>query len=133
MSIALEKGLVSAEDVTLAHKFLGTKQHLSISQFVLAKQGSRPDLANDASFLATDRVMEAIGLNQIPLSKLTAEPYELQFWQNVDEIYELQEKQLREDLPKFILDPSNQVKAQALLEGRTQDLLDVEQTKKLSA
>ena len=63
MSIALEKGLVSAEDVTLAHKFLGTKQHLSISQFVLAKQGSRPDLANDSSFLATDRVMEAIGLN----------------------------------------------------------------------
>ena len=31
MAIALEKGLVSDTDVALANKFLGTKQHLSIS------------------------------------------------------------------------------------------------------
>lgn len=65
----------------------------------------------------------------IPLSNLTAETYEQQFWSNFDNQYDLQVKQLKEDLPLFIVDPSNQVKAQALLEGRTQDLLDQEQTK----
>ena len=48
-------------------KLLGAKHHLSVSSYVLAKKGLRPDVAGSEEFAATDRVMEAIGMNEIAL------------------------------------------------------------------
>jgi hypothetical protein len=36
----------------------------------------RPDIAGSDDFAATDKVMEALGMNDVALSKTTAEDYE---------------------------------------------------------
>jgi hypothetical protein len=106
---------------------------LSVAQFVLAKQGLRPDLAKDESFIATDKVMTAIGMTEIPLSKLTAEPFEIQFWNNFDGQFNLTEIQMREELPYFITDPTNRMKVEAIMEGRSDAHLETEATQQLAA
>ena len=83
----------------------------------MTKTGFRPDLESDEGFLATDRVMGAIGMNRIPLSKLTAETFESQFWGNFDAMFELKELEMKEQLTSFITDASSQAQAQAYLEG----------------
>lgn len=64
---AVSSGNVSSSDADLALKMLGAKNHLSLTSYVLAKKGLRPDLAESDEFAATDRVMEAIGMNEIAL------------------------------------------------------------------
>lgn len=60
---AVSSGDVSSVDADLALKMLGAKNHLSLTSYVLAKKGLRPDVADSEEFAATDRVMEAIGMN----------------------------------------------------------------------
>jgi len=57
----------------------------------MAKTGYRPDLENSEDYLSTDRVMTAIGMNRVELTKLTAEDFESQFWGNFDGLFELKE------------------------------------------
>ena len=118
---AVEKGAVSQADADAALKFLGGRKHLSAGQYVLGKSGLLPHLAHDEGFLATDRVMEAVGLNKYPLDRTTAEPFEHQFWSNVDGHLQLNEVGMRAELPA-ITDPSGAMKAQALMAGETKQL-----------
>lgn len=90
-------------------------------------------MENDEGYLATDRVMKAIGMQEIPMSNLTAEPFEEQFWSNFDGQFGLTEIQMREDLPYFITDPSNRMKVEALMDGRTDAALEQEETQQLAA
>jgi hypothetical protein len=130
---AVTDGSVSAEDAAAAQKFLGSSgRHLSVSSFVYAKAGLRPDVASSEEFAATDRVMSAVGMNEVEISMLTAEDLETQFWNNLDATYNLTETGLREELPYFITDPSNRMKVEAIMEGR-QEQLNAEETVKLTA
>jgi len=129
---AVETGKITAEDSATAVKFLGGKKNLTVAQFVMAKNGLRPDLASDESFLTTDKVMTAVGMNKIPYDTTTAEPYEVQFWGNFDGQFNLTEIQMRDELPYFITDPSNRMKVQAIMDGRA-DALEAEETKQLAA
>jgi len=99
---------------------------MSVSSYCMTKGGFRPDLENTEEFLATERVMNAIGMNKADLSILTAEDFESQFWGSFDGLFELKEIEMREELPMFITDASSRVQAQALLDTE-------ETTKQLSA
>jgi hypothetical protein len=76
IELAVSEGSVSSTDADAAQRLLGAKHHLSVSGYVLAKSGLRPDVAGSDDFAATDRVMGAIGLNDIAQDKLTAEDFE---------------------------------------------------------
>jgi len=107
---AVSSGAVSQADADAALRFMGGRKHLSAGQYVLAKGGLVPHLAHDEGFLATDRVMDAIGMNKIALDKTTAEPFEHQFWSNVDGHLQLTEEGMRGELPA-ITDPSGAMSA----------------------
>lgn len=98
----------------------------------MAKNGLRPDLANNESYLTTDKVMTAIGMTAESVSLLTAEPLEQQFWNKFDIQHSLTEIKMREELPMFIVDPTNRQKVEAIMEGRA-TALDAEETKQLAA
>lgn len=84
---AVEAGKVSQGDADAALKFLGGARHPSVQQFVLGKAGLLPHLTHDEGYLATDRVMDAVGMNAIPIGKETAETFEEQFWNNLDGLF----------------------------------------------
>lgn len=133
VSDAVAEGKISSDDAATFAKFVGAKHSITVAQYVLAKQGLRPDLAQDETFLTTDKVMSAIGMTDIPLNNLTAEPYEVQFWNNFDGQFNLTEIQMREELPYFITDPTNRMKVEAIMEGRTDAHLETEETQQLTA
>lgn len=123
---AVASGDVSQADADAANRFLcnkdrGTSRLAHVNNYVLAKTGARPDLANDEGFLAADRVLQAINLN-LNLNNLTAESYESQFWNSFDVQFGLTEIGMREALPTMIGDPSNRLRAEAIMEERTQQL-----------
>jgi len=131
IELAVSDGAVSADDAAAAQRLLGARHHLSVSAFVLAKQGLRPDIAESEDFTATSRVMEAIGMNDVELTATTAENYEDQFWSNFDGVYNLTEETLREEIPYFVTDTSNRMKVEAIMEGRAQETLETEDTQQL--
>lgn len=133
VSDAVADGKITEGDAATFAKFVGARHNMTVQQYVLAKQGMRPDLANDEDFLTTDKVMNAIGMTEIPLSNLTAEPYEVQFWSNFDGQFNLTEIQMREELPYFITDPTNRMKVEAIMEGRSDAHLETEETQQLAA
>jgi len=56
------------------------------------------------------KVFEKLGLNEVEFDKTTAMPYEQQFWEEFDILFQLKEKEMMRDLPYFITDPDNQTK-----------------------
>jgi hypothetical protein len=101
--------------------FLGGRGgNLSAGQYSLAKAGLLPHLAHDEGYLATDRVMEAIGMGAYLPDRTTAEPFELQFWSNLDGHLQLTEAGMRAELPA-ITGPSGE-RAQALMGEETRQL-----------
>jgi hypothetical protein len=133
VELAVSEGSVSASDAEAAQRLLGSRHHLSVTPYVLAKQGLRPDIAGSDDFAATDKVMEALGMNEISLDKNTAEDYESQFWTNFDGVYNLTEVTMREEIPYFITDTSNRMKVEAIMEGRAQESVEAEETQQLGA
>lgn len=121
ISDAVSAGKLSQEDASSALRFLGKKHHLSVSQYLLASQGARPDLANDSGFQATERAFKAINLS-LNLTNLTAEPFESQFWASFDHQFALTEVDMRAKLPQFISDPSGRSRVEALWQEKTQQL-----------
>ena len=94
----------------------------------------RPDVAGSDDFAATERVMTAIGMNEIAMDVNTAEEYETQFWRNFDGVYNLNEASLREEIPYFVTDTSNRMKVEAIMEGRAQEAVEgSEETQQLGA
>mgnify|MGYP001316060774 FL=1 len=132
ISHAVKSGKITDADQATAVKFLGGAKNFNVSAYVMAQQGLRPDLVNDEAYLTTEKVLNVVGMNTIPLTNLTAEPYETQFWNNFDGQFNLTEIQMREDLPYFITDPSNRLKVEAIMDGRA-DALEAEETKQLAA
>jgi hypothetical protein len=118
---AVDSGKCTSDDASNALRFLGRKQQLSVSQYVLGHQGVRPDLQQNDGFNAAQRVFKAIGL-ELHMTNLTAEPYEQQFWKTFDHQFELTELDMRAKLPQFISDPSSRYTAEALMEEKTQQL-----------
>ena len=118
---AVSSGAVSQADADAALAFMGGRGgNLSAGQYVLAKAGLLPHLAHDEGYLATDRVMDAVGLGAYPPDRSTAEPFEHQFWSNVDGHLKLTEEGMRAELPA-ITGPSGE-RAQALMGEETRQL-----------
>ena len=63
------------------------------------------------------------------MTNKTSEDYESQFWSNLDVTFNLTEIGLKEELPYFVTDPSNRMKVEAIIQGKSDAYLDVEQTK----
>jgi hypothetical protein len=77
--------------------------------------------------------MEKLGLDHIQIDRKSAQPYEEQFWEQLDVVFNLSEKGLREELPYFVTDPSNKAKVEALLAGRFNEALDRQESHQLAA
>jgi len=76
--------------------------------------------------------MEKLGLDRIHIDRKSAEPYEEQFWNQYDVVQELNEEEMRKELPSFVTDPANQAKVEALIAGRRSGL-GSEETQRLAA
>lgn len=130
---AVDAGKVSNEDMVAAGKFLGAKgSQLSPANYIYTKAGLRPALEQDEGYLATDRVMQAIGMNEVKVDLNSAADPETQFWTNVNGTFALTEGGLKENLAIMITDPSNRMKVEAIMEGRA-GYLEEESTKQLNA
>ncbi len=129
---AADRGLVSREDANNALRFLSDRHHLSAQNYVQTVQGFRPDLENDEGFLATQRVVDAIGLNQYPIEKTTAQTPEFQFWDGVDQVLNLTSEGLKEQLPLLVTDDANKRRVQDILNsGGSQEVFGEDQTQQL--
>jgi hypothetical protein len=73
--------------------------------------------------------MEKLGLHTITIDRKSAQPYELQWWDQYDIFMELTESGMMKELPAFVTDPTNKAKVEALIAGRAQ--VGEEATKKL--
>lgn len=61
------------------------------------------------------RVMDTLGFDTIEIdTQTTAKPAHEQFWEQFDCIFELNEASMREELDKFLVDPSNRAKFEAI-------------------
>lgn len=119
ISKAVEENKLTSDEAQSALKFIGiggSARHMSLTNFVLANQGLRPDLSNDEGYLNTEKAFRAVDL-QLNINNLTAEPFESQFWSTFDDQQNLTEIEMREMLPKFIADPSSRSQAEALLDS----------------
>ncbi len=83
--------------------------------YVLAQTGKLDYMKGDAGFECAMRVFTALGFNNIELSDKTAEPYEEQFWNGFDGLYNLTEAELKQDLQLIVTDPNNRAKVEALM------------------
>lgn len=105
-----------------------------MSIYIMARTGKLQHFEHNEGFQATMRVMDAMGLEQIVFDRTTAEPAEEQFWKQFDNVYNLNEAEMRQQLPYFVTDPNNRAKVEALLaeEGDAKQLSE-ETTTKLNA
>lgn len=130
---AVEAGKVSNEDMVAAGKFLGAKgSQMSVANYIFTKAGLRPALEQDEGYLATDRVMTAIGMTKDLINLNCAEDPENQFWSTVNTNFVLTEEGMKENLAIMITDPNNRMKVEAIMEGRA-GYLEEESTKSLAA
>jgi hypothetical protein len=105
---------VSQSDADAFVKFIGLTGTPAFNTYIMARNGLLSHLDNDEGFKATIRVMDAMGLDAIEFNDKTAQPIEEQFWEQFDGVFGLTEAGLKEDLPYFVTDPSNQAKVEAL-------------------
>jgi len=87
-----------------------------VNIWILAKNGQLEHLRNDEGFQATERVMSALGFNNIKFNHHSTEPLEDQFWKQFDALYELTEAGMKEDLEVLTVDPNNRAAVQALMD-----------------
>lgn len=70
---AVEAGKLSEEDMVAAGKFLQAKGNtMAVANYIYTKYGARKELLEDEGYLATDRVMTAIGMNCVEYTKTSA-------------------------------------------------------------
>lgn len=130
---AVDAGKISNEDFKAAGKFLRAKgSQMHVADYCYTKCGLRPAMEHDEGYLATDRVMEAVGMNVDPFNLNSAEDPENQFWSRVDNNYKLTEEGMKENMAVMITDPNNRMKVEAIMEGRA-SYLEQESTKSLTA
>lgn len=83
----------------------------------MARTGLLDHLQASEGYQATMRVMDTMGLGAVEFDNLTARPTEEQFWKQFDGVYELNEAEMKRELPNIVTDPANLEKVNALLAG----------------
>ena len=126
----VEEGKISESDAAAFRDYVDLAGGASFTTYLYASLGQLPQ---DESYQAAARVMTALGLNTIEIDKKTAQPYEEQFWDQYDVIFELTEDGLARELPSFVTDPSNKAKVEALIAGRRAVAVGQEGTERLAA
>ena len=124
---AVSKGQVTDSDASEAKKFLGTRHHMSVNAYVMQRGGLRHDLAEDEGYLATDRVMRALGLDAIECGKHTAQSFEDQFWTTFDEHQSLSEVEMRKMMPLLVSDSQTRMRIESQA-AHSEALLEAEET-----
>lgn len=124
---AVSKGQVTDSDAAETKKFLGTRHHMSVNAYVMQKGGLRHDLAEDEGYLATDRVMRALGLDAIECGKHTAQTFEDQFWTTFDEHQSLSEVEMRKMMPLLVSDSQTRMRIESQA-AHSEALLEAEET-----
>ncbi len=77
--------------------------------------------------------MDKLGLDLIKIDKKSAEPYEQQFWAQFDVVQELNEEEMRRELPAFVTDPANKARVEAIISGRGPAAIGGQQSHRLEA
>ena len=98
--------------------------------YSLAERGLLGDISNEPSYEAFMKVLKWVGLDNVKFDNTTAEPHEEQFWNQFDNIFDLKEKDMREQLELFVTDPRHQAKIEAFHDG-TYNIESEENTRKL--
>lgn len=115
----IEQGTVTQDEADAFQKFIDMSNVPSFNLYIYAKLGQLQHLEGDEGYEASKSVMEKLGLSNVEFSRETAMPYEQQFWEQFDIIMGLSEDEMRQELPNFITDPSNQAKVDALLADKS--------------
>ena len=126
----VEEGIISEVDAAAFREYVDFNGGASFTTYLYTTLGLLPQ---DQGYEAAARVMEALGLHRVEISRKTAEPYESQFWDQFDVIMELTEEGLARELPVFITDPANKAKVDALIASRMGAALPQEYTQTLAA
>lgn len=112
--------LIDGEGITQAdaeafNKFVGMNGSPAFNIYIMARQGKLKHLAEDAGFQATMRVLTAMGFDTVEFTNKSSMPLEEQFWEQFDGMYDLSEKEMKQDLDLFVTDPNNRAKVEAIL------------------
>ena len=111
----VQEGKISESDAASFRNYVDFNGGASFTTYLYSQLGL---IQKGEDFEASQRVMEALGLTKVEISRKTAQPYEEQFWDQFDVIFELSEDGLQREIPAFITDPSNKAKVEALISGR---------------
>lgn len=117
-SYLVQEGHISTQDAENFKQFIELANVPTFTLYLYGRLGQLPHLENDAGYQSTLRVMEKLGLHNIEINRKSAQPYEEQFWDQYDVVFELSEQEMLREIPSFVTDPSNQAKVEALVEGR---------------
>jgi len=128
---AASKGQITSQDADLTLKFLKNGRHLSFKNYVQARVGNRPDLEQSEEFKAAEKVLGAIGLNQVDLDLNTAQPYEDQFNGIVDDVLNLTASGLKADLPVLVAEETQKRKVEEILSRGEVPEIAEDETQKL--
>lgn len=126
----VEEGKISETDAAAFRNYVDLQGGASFTTYLYANLGFIPQ---GEGYEAAARVMEALGLSRVEIDRKTAQPYEEQFWDQYDVIFELSEDGLARELPAFVTDPANKAKVEALIAGRKGSSLGQETTQTLAA
>jgi len=128
----VEQQQITQEEADAFKNFINLNNVPTVNLYIYTKLGQLKHLEGDEGYEASKKVLKKLGLNDFHLSKTTAMPYEEQFWEQFDQVFGLSEEEMFQELPKFITDPTNQAKVQALLDNRIQEVVGQETTKHLA-
>ena len=114
MHAAVESGEISEDDVRALTGICDLNGVSSFQLVMMSKSGQLEGAMQPDDLAVCNRVFNAIGLGQIEFDTKTAEPVEEQFWRSFDHIYDLNEKEMKKELPNYVPLDTNQAKVEAL-------------------
>jgi hypothetical protein len=126
----IQEGKISESDAAAFRNFVDFNGGASFMTYLYTTLGK---IGKNEDFEAAQRVMEALGLSKVEIDTKTAQPYEEQFWDQFDVIFELSEDGLQRELPAFVTDPSNKAKVEALIANRKYSVPESSQKLEISA
>jgi hypothetical protein len=126
----VQEGKIAESDAAAFRNFVDFNGGASFTTYLYTQLGL---IQKNEDFEAAQRVMESLGLSKVEIDRKTAQPYEEQFWDQFDVIFELSEDGLQRELPAFVTDPSNKAKVEALIAGRKYSIPESTQKLEISA
>lgn len=130
-SVLVEDGTFSEEEARAVKGFLDMTGTPTVNLYIYAKLGHLEHLQNDDGFKATQKMFNALNLNLIEFNTNSAQPYEEQFWEQFDAVFQLTEDTMRQELPYFVTDPTDLDKVNALFKNESSQVAE-ETTARLS-